>query len=156
MAAVCLGDVHVANTFGLQPWVWVSVMVFAPKFSGNHYHVDVLKPPSLEHWRSYAAFFFVCAICYLFAPVVVGRHITSARWMTLYLLFGFLFRIANVLRGEVGGSDNACHLGGSLIGLLWGCAVLGGVFVQGETWVCLLYLASLVANDLYRTTKVGG
>jgi membrane associated rhomboid family serine protease len=125
-ASWIMKDFPIATTLGLRPSIWLSLMLFAPKFCGDRFTVNLLVQPSKTSLKAVVVAIFVVSCTYLSKDAWFLTSITAEAWFLYYLtgnyVLGFVRqRVNNEIVGDT--TDHACHFGGAVCGLTYALCV---------------------------------
>lgn len=118
-AVVLPSDSGVGAALWLPSWAAFALQLFAPKFFGSGFGVNVAKEPLLSRILPAVAASVACGYFVLRPLLVYIGHCGPAEFFTFYL-FGVTIppAVRDWLNGTVSSADHPCHLGGALFALV--------------------------------------
>ena len=83
------------TALGLEPWVWLSLQVLAPKFMGDKYGVDLLCRPSVSWCRAVFVAIVAGGCSFALLPLVLGPTPPASTMALGFCIGVFIFMLVD-------------------------------------------------------------
>lgn len=123
-AAAAMQDTPIGTALGLRPAIWLSLLIFLPKFLGNRFQVNLLVHPSAMTLHAILCAVNVVSFTYFVGDLLFPPGMTTAgQWFFYYLAGNLLLSHVQqwmAAKRVMDQTDHASHLGGAMLGALYG------------------------------------